>query len=99
MLFVEEKIDSSFYYSFKALEVAQRYNKISRSDAKQNLSLLFIDQKSIRKLKHIYLWALKDAPQEEVSKIYLKLADVFCVESKIDSAEFYIEKSLFAREK
>ena len=93
--FVEEKIDSSFYYSFKALEVAQRYNKKSLvSDAKQNLSLLFIDQKKYKEAKAYLFMALKDAPQEEVSKIYLKLADVFCVESKIDSAEFYIEKSL-----
>ncbi len=93
--YVEEKIDSSFYYSFKALDVADKCNDRGLvSDIKQSISLFYSNLKKYKQAKAYLLECLPNIAEEKKSIIYAKLANILSLESKVDSAKGYLHEAI-----
>lgn len=93
--FVEDKVDSSFYYSFKAQEVADRCNdKVLVSEVKETISLLYANLKKYKQAKIYLLECLPNIAEDKKTIIYAKLANVLTLELKTDSAEWYLHESV-----
>ncbi len=95
IFFVEGKVDSSFYYSFKAQEVADKCkDKVLVSEVKQTISLLYANLKKYKQAKIYLLECLPNIVEDKKSIIYAKLANVLSLELKTDSAEWYLRESV-----
>ncbi len=91
----EEQIDSALYYEMIALEIVEVLKDSTLiSNARQNICLIYKEQKNYKLAKKYILGALPYAKDNDQSNIYLRLAQLCTIENKLDSAKLYIQQSI-----
>lgn len=94
------KIDSAIFYYKKAIKIAmQLKDTTNRSIIQLNLGVLYVDQKKYEVAKSVLLEAISYTKRDGYSDICLELAKIYNVENKLDSANWYLEKSLMQSKK
>lgn len=90
-----KQYDSCIYYLDKALWMAQTRNDTSLSALGHNLKgYIYMYIGEIHLAKQEALSSLNLLKEESASDYYILLSDIYSQENKLDSAEYYIEKSL-----
>ena len=93
---LSDKIDSAFYYYNKSLKLADSCNLPEmQSDIKQSMGISYREQGLYEQAKKLFMEALA-LPSDSVehARILLNIADVYVLEDKTDSVNYYLDKAL-----
>jgi tetratricopeptide (TPR) repeat protein len=92
-----EKTDSAFYYYNRCLELSD-FHRLDREkvNIRQSLGVIYQEMEEYKKAKESLLNALSITSDDSVEKarVLMNLAKVYQLEKQMDSARYYIRKSL-----
>jgi len=92
---IKEQVDSAFHYEMMALKMAATLrDSMLISSVKQNISLLYMEQKNYSLAKKYMFEALPYAKGNDQSRIYFKQAKLFIIQNQTDSAEWCMNNAI-----
>jgi tetratricopeptide (TPR) repeat protein len=93
----ENEMDSAFYYYDRGLKLADSCKIIiEQVKTRQNISVAYREVGEFKKAKDLLQEALSFSIDDntEKARILMNLAKTFIIENQLDSAKFYIDKSI-----